>query len=704
MSLKQKLIGLFMRLIFRLHCRDANNLTNNRQGCLVICNHQAKIDLPILASLLPANSRFIVANSVFPSAFFRWLFSWVEFISYEDMIDQDWIPVKDHLNSGGLAAFFPELIPSNNGSFAKIAETPIKTLQQISAGIIPCYLSGSQYHNSSNREKSLPRYFFPKISVTILPVQPPGELFYDLLGTALVAHFQGQGSLWGALCRVGRIYGHTHRVVSDSTGVELTYRQIYMRSLILGRLVAKITKPGRLVGVLMPTSAGGLLTFFCLHAFGRIPALLNFTSGAKLLLSACKTGEIETVLTSRTFVEKAGLTTMVEQLSRGVNVVYLEELRPQISLKDKLLGLLGSFWPERRVNHNSAKADDTAVVLFTSGSEGDPKGVALSHDNILSNLQQIRARIALNSDDKFLNVLPIFHAFGLTVGTLAPLLAGVRCHYHPSPLDYKKIPELANQLKVTILAGTNTFLSGYGRNAEPHDFQTLRVVVAGAEVLREETRVYWFDKFGIKIFEGYGATEASPVLAVNCEVFNQATTVGRFLPGIEYKLMPVMGIKEGGLLLVKGSNIMQGYLQIGGGCIPVMPKNELGPEWYNSGDVVVVDELGFVKIVGRVKRFAKIGGEMVSLAGLESIAATVWPDHQHAVVAQPDAKKGESLYLATTKQGAAKNDLLSHINSIGLSKLYIPSQIIYLDEIPMNGVGKIDYAAITVQIGDNNKP
>ncbi|MBF0445334.1 MAG: AMP-binding protein [Magnetococcales bacterium] len=664
----------------------------------MICNHQAKIDLPILASLLPENSCFIVAEEMFPSAIFRWFFSWVEFITVDSMVAQDWAHLALHLNNGGVAAFFPELTPSTDGSFAKIIDTPLKAVQKTSAVVVACYLSGSQYHYSSSREQSLPRHFFPKTSLTILPPQPPGTLFYDLLGNALLAHFQGQGNLWGALCRVGRIYGHSQLVVSDSTGVELSYRQIYMRSLILGRIVAKITKPCEIVGMMMPTSAGGLLTFFALQAFARIPALLNFTSGAKLLLAACKTGEIKTILTSRVFVKKAGLTAMVEQLGRGVNIVYLEDFRLQIGLMDKLQGFVASFWPESRLSAIASKPGDTAVVLFTSGSEGDPKGVVLSHDNLLCNLQQIRARIALNSDDIFLNVLPIFHAFGLTVGTLAPLLAGVRCHYHPSPLDYKKIPELASQIKATILAGTNTFLAGYGRSANPYDFHTLRVVVAGAEALREDTRKLWVEKYGIRIFEGYGATEASPVLAVNCEVFNRATTVGRFLPGIEYKIMPVVGINEGGLLFVKGVNIMQGYLEMGGGGKPSMPKNELGPEWYDSGDVVVIDELGFVKIVGRVKRFAKIAGEMVSLSGVESIAASVWPDFQHAVVVITDTKKGESLCLATTKQDATKNDLLTHINAVGLSKLYLPSQVISVDEIPLNGVGKIDYTALTTLI------
>jgi acyl-[acyl-carrier-protein]-phospholipid O-acyltransferase / long-chain-fatty-acid--[acyl-carrier-protein] ligase len=699
MNLKQKFVRFVVGLVFRLRCRGASFLIPDGVGRLVICNHQANIDLPILASLLVDKSWFIVSKQAFPSLLFRWIFSWVHFVDADSLAGQGWKPLTDHLGQGGVAAIFPEMAPSEDGSFAKMVETPLQSARQAKVPVVAIYLSGSQYHHTSSREPSIPRHFFPKTGMTILPPEPPGTLFPDLLGRALVVHFQGLGTLWGALCRVGRVYGHGLKVVTDSTGVELSYRQIFTRSLVLGKVLAKRSSLGERVAILLPTSAAGLITFFALHAFGRVPVLLNFTSGSQSLLSACKTGHIKTILTSRLFVKKAGLSEKREHLAAAVEVLFLEDLRNEIGIGEKLQGFLAALWPERRLKKLGIKPDDEAVVLFTSGSEGEPKGVVLSHDNLLSNIQQIRARIALHADDVFLNVLPLFHAFGLTVGTLAPLLAGVRSHYHPSPLEYKKIPELAYRIKATVLAGTNTFLAGYARSAHPYDFHTVRLVVAGAEALREDTRVLWMEKFGIRIFEGYGVTEASPVIAVNTAIFHRAATVGRLLPGIDYRLLPVSGIKDGGLLLVKGANIMLGYLRPGGDGKPEMAQiADLEPGWYDTGDVVVVDDLGYVCIVGRIKRFAKIGGEMISLATVEKCADTLWPDCRHAVVALPDSKKGESINLVTERNGATRKELLDYIAQAGFSKLHLPAQIIYVPEIPMKGTGKIDYPEVTALI------
>ncbi len=339
------------------------------------------------------------------------------------------------------------------------------------------------------------------------------------------------------------------------------------------------------------------------------------------------------------------------------------------------------------------QSNKPAVVLFTSGSEGLPKGVVLSHSNLLANRAQLAARVDFSAQDIILNILPLFHSFGLTAGMLLPLLSGMRAFLYPSPLRYRVVPEISYEINATILFGTNTFLSGYAKHAHPYDFYSIRYVFAGAEKLQEDTRQVWSTKFGIRIFEGYGATETSPVLAANTPMDNQAGAVGRLLPGISYQLEPVPGVKTGAKLHVSGPNIMLGYLlsEKPGELAP--PASKFGEGWYDTGDIVDVDESGFVTIQGRAKRFAKVGGEMVSLAAAEDFAVCVWPQGQHAVVAVPDPKKGEQLVLVTDVAGANRKELLE--NAQGIGEINLPKQIIAIDVIPLMGSGKIDYPAVT---------
>jgi acyl-[acyl-carrier-protein]-phospholipid O-acyltransferase/long-chain-fatty-acid--[acyl-carrier-protein] ligase len=447
----------------------------------------------------------------------------------------------------------------------------------------------------------------------------------------------------------------------------MSYRGLVTASYALGHVIAKRTERLERVGVLLPTSRGAVVTFFALQATARVPAMLNFSTGPASALAACRAAEISLVLTSRRFVEKAKLEPLVTALASQVTIVYLEDVRGQIGVGARFAALCRSLLskPQRR----SERANEPGVVLFTSGSEGTPKGVVLSHKNLLANRHQLAVVVDVSPKDVVLNALPVFHSFGLTGGLLLPLLAGVRTFLYPSPLHYRTVPELAYGIDATILFGTDTFLAGYARVADPYDFYTVRYVFAGAERVKPETRRAWFEKFGIRILEGYGTTETAPALAVNTAMHFRPGTVGRLLPGIEHRLERVEGIAGGGRLFVRGPNVMLGYLRVENpGVLQPPPEG-----WYDTGDIVDVDADGFVSIKGRAKRFAKIAGEMVPLGVVEDLVAKIWPQSTHAVVALPDPKRGEQA---------------------GLPEIYVPRSIAKVKSVPLLGTGKVDYVNV----------
>jgi acyl-[acyl-carrier-protein]-phospholipid O-acyltransferase/long-chain-fatty-acid--[acyl-carrier-protein] ligase len=416
--------------------------------------------------------------------------------------------------------------------------------------------------------------------------------------------------------------------------------------------------------------------------------MLNHTAGIDGVLSACRTAGLRRVVTSRRFIELAKLVGLAERMAEEVELVWLEDVRESLRLIDKLYGAIAGRFAAPLHRRLSIRPNDPAVVLFTSGSEGAPKAVALSHANLLANRRQIAARVDFSPADLALNALPMFHSFGLTGGFLLPLLSGVRAFLYPSPLHYRIVPEIAYATGATILFGTDTFLAGYARRANPYDFYSLRYVFAGAEPVREETRKLWSERFGKRILEGYGVTECSPVIAVNTPMHYRAGTVGRFLPLVEHRLEPVPGIDAGGRLFVRGPNVMAGYLR--GGAIEEPPEG-----WYDTGDIVAVDAEAFVTIVGRAKRFAKLGGEMVSLAAAERIAETAVPDTRHAVVSLPDPRRGEKLILVTEAHGFDRNLLLDAARQLGMPEIAVPREVIEIEQMPLLGTGKTDYSAVT---------
>jgi acyl-[acyl-carrier-protein]-phospholipid O-acyltransferase/long-chain-fatty-acid--[acyl-carrier-protein] ligase len=498
---------------------------------------------------------------------------------------------------------------------------------------------------------------------------------------------QAQISLFDALVDASARHGRRKPILEDQERRPLAYLDLLRAIFALGRKLAGMTEPGEHVGVMLPSSAAAVVTFFALHAFGRTPTMLNFTAGIRNLRAACELAGVKRVLTSHRFIEQAKLHDQVDALETLASVVYLEDVRARVNTADKLFAATAATFPKRF--RARTRPGDPGVILFTSGSFGAPRGVVLSQANLVANAMQVAAHIELDPQWVFFNPLPIFHCFGLTGGVLLPLLNGLKAFQYPSPLHARQIPPLIKDTRAAVLLATDTFVNQYARAAEPGELSGLAFIVCGAEKVREETHNLIADRFGlIPLLEGYGATEASPVIAVNKPDDNRRGTVGGLLPGMEARLEPVEGIPQGGRLYVRGPNIMAGYLVPGGGLEP--PADG----WHDTGDVVSISEDRWVKILGRVKRFAKVGGEMVSLTAAEDLASAVWPNSRHAVVAVNDAKKGERLVLVTDRSDAESAPLLRQAQSIGAPELAVPKRIIRVTEIPVLGTGKTDYVAL----------
>jgi len=313
-----------------------------------------------------------------------------------------------------------------------------------------------------------------------------------------------------AVIEAARLNGVRHIAVEDPLAGALSYKRLLIGASVLGTKLMPLARVGRPVGVMLPNANATVVTVMGLMSAGRVPAMINFTAGVSNILAACAAADLGAIVTSRTFVEKARLDKVVTAIAEKVKIVYLEDIRATVTKGDKIRGLL--TWKKPLVDR---KADDWAAILFTSGSEGVPKGVVLSHRNMLANAAQAAARIDFGRQDKVFNVLPMFHSFGLTVGVMLPLVSGVRIYLYPSPLHYRTVAELVYGVNATIMFGTDTFLNGYARVAHAYDFRSLRYIVAGAEPVRESTRKTYMEKFGLRILEGYGVTETAPVLSIN---------------------------------------------------------------------------------------------------------------------------------------------------------------------------------------------
>lgn len=717
MKIWRGIFRTFFDLIYNVEVQGLDNYKKAGKKTVIVANHLSYIDPALIASYIPEKIHFAINMTIAKE---WWVKPFLKIVKTYAIEPNNPMAIKSLIQQVKLnrkIAIFPEGRISITGSLMKIYEGPGMIADKAGATILPIRIDGTQFTRFSKMHNVLKNGFFFKrntITITILPpvkFVPPAKLdsrerrkyvsqaIYDVMSDMMFESSNINHTLFQTLINSAKIYGMDKKIMLDIDNNSVTYRSFFIKTFIASKLLSYNSNKNETIGIMLPNMVGSAVVFYAAQALGIIPAMINFTSGARNIISACNTALVKTIYTSRKFISSAELQDVVQEIENaGINIIYLEDLKTKITLSLKLKCLFASHFPQNYYETLCTKRSPkkASVILFTSGTEGQPKAVALSHKNILANRCQINARVDFNPNDIAFNTLPMFHTFGL-MGMILMSLNGIPSFYYPSPLHYRVIPEVIYDIGATIIFATDTFLNGYATYANPYDFYSLRYVFAGAEKLKPTTQELWMNKFGVRIFEGYGVTEASPVISVNTSMHNKAGTVGRMMPKIKYFLKEIEGIENGGKLYIKGPNVMLGYIspENPGEIIPTF-SDKLGKGWYDTGDIVNIDNEGYVTIIGRQKRFAKIAGEMVSLVAIEEMVSEIDKEGIHCAISTEDDKKGEKIILFTTNENLSREIFTEHVKQTKRTELYIPRIIKVMDEIPVLATGKKDYLKLAI--------
>ena len=701
--------------VMKVRCQIAFDENKLPTKAVYVSNHVSFLDPLLLFAFLPGNPVFALNGHLYRNKWIRLFMRTADIMPFNPIDPGDLKELIAKVDSGRCCVIFAEGRITENGGLMKIYEAPGLLADKSGAPIIPVWINGPQYGYFSKTKGKLPHRPLPKIQIIVRkPVKfklkdelrrqrdhISNEVYMIMRDMSFDASYDDNISLFAQLMKTAKVHSKKGLLrrpmfVEDINRVPNSYKDIIIKSFVLGKFFKKKTYPGEHVALLLPNAIATLCTFFGLSAYDRIPVMLNFSVGAKNMVSMCRTATCRLVITSHLFIRNAKMEPVIEEMKKaGIEIFYLEDLRKYITLANKI----GAFirYKIKRVPHPEG-GNRKAVILFTSGSEGAPKAVVLSHANIISNIKQMSSIETINVTDTLFNALPMFHSFGLTVGTLFPLFEGAKLFLYPSPLHYRIIAELIYEIGASIMMATDTFFRGYAKIAHPMDFHNVRFMYGGAEAIKPDTRNMFVERFGLRVMEAYGSTECSPVVTANNRIFNRFGSIGKLLPKIQYKIEPVPGIDKGGELWVKGPNVMMGY---------IMPDNPgvlvpLKDGWYHTGDVVDIDEIGFVYIKDRIKRFAKIGGEMVSLNAVHEMVVkaceSMGTDFSYGVVAVPHESKGEQIVLVTNNKKVTQDLLHTYIRNNGMSELYLPRLILYHETLPMFATGKADNVTLKKEV------
>lgn len=692
--------------VFKVRCSIEFDERNMPRKGVYVANHVSFLDPVLLFAFLPGDPVFALNGHLYRNRLIRFLMRTADVMPFNPIEPGDIKELIAKVDGGRLCVIFAEGRVTESGGLMKIYEAPGLVADKSGAPLIPVWIEGPQYGYFSKTKGKLPHRPLPKVRVIVGRPRPfklkdelrrqrdhiSNEVYMILREMSFEVRYNPDISLFAQLMKTAKIHAkkglfRRPKFVEDIQRKPQSYRDIVIKSFVLGKYLKRRTEPEEHVGLFLPNSVAALCSFFGLTAYDRIPVMLNFSVGAQNMVSMCKTAQVRIVVTSLAFVKTAKMEDAVKMMEEaGVKIIYLEKAAKEIGLWDKINAYLR--YKIKRVPIKKG-GNRKAVILFTSGSEGTPKAVVLSHANIISNIKQMSAIETINVTDTVFNALPMFHSFGLVVGTLFPLFEGSKLFLYPSPLHYRVVAEIVYEIGASIMFGTDTFFRGYGRIAHPFDFHNIRFMFGGAEAVKPDTRNIWMERLGIRVLEAYGATECSPVVSANNRIFNRFGSTGKLLPAIEYKIEPVPGIEKGGELVVRGPNIMMGY---------ILPDNPgvlvpLEGGWYHTGDVVEIDEIGFVYIRDRIKRFAKIGGEMVSLNAVHEMVCKAYEtdgEFQYGVVAIPHESKGEQIVLATNNRNVSQDGLHTYIRANAMSELFLPRIILYMEKLPVFATGKAD--------------